>query len=122
MLTVPSQMLPVTFATGLLDADTSVTFVLRHMHKHAAQSQGSSRCVELPHRRPGGEGQDCEKRPSHPRGFEVPSQLNREGSLPVLCRLAAGEERQERLLRIIRPHSLREHVVLKFHCLLQLFA
>ena len=58
---------------------------------------------------------------SHPRSLEVPSQFNREGSLPVLCRLAAREERQERLLRIIRPHSLREHVVLKFHCLLQLF-
>lgn len=59
---------------------------------------------------------------SHPRSLEVPSQFNREGSLQVLCRLAAREERQERLLRIIRPHSLREHVVLKFHCLLQLFA
>ena len=46
---------------------------------------------------------------SHPRSLEVPSQFNREGSLPVLCRLAAREERQERLLRIIRPHSLREH-------------
>jgi hypothetical protein len=46
---------------------------------------------------------------SHPRSLEVPRQLNREGSLQVLCRLAAREERQERLLRIIRPHSLREH-------------
>ena len=46
---------------------------------------------------------------SHPRSLEVPSQFNREGSLQVLCRLAAREERQERLLRIIRPHSLSEH-------------
>src|SRR6266851_5350524 len=59
---------------------------------------------------------------SHPRSLEVPSQFNREVSLQVLCRLAAREERQECLLRIIRPHSLRKHVVLKFHCLLQLFA
>jgi hypothetical protein len=55
-------------------------------------------------------------------GAASPSQFNREGSLQVLCRLAAREERQERLLRIIGPHSLREHVILKFHCLLQLFA
>src|SRR5882672_10105499 len=113
-------MLPVTLATGPLDEDTSVTFVLRHMHKTRCSIKGSSRCVDLPHRRPGGEGRDYEKRSSHPRGLEV--QFNREGSLQVLCRLAASEEREERLLRIIRPHSLREHVVLKFHCLLQLFA
>src|SRR5277367_3596223 len=40
----------------------------------------------------------------------------------VLCRLAPREERRERLLRIIRPHALREYFVLTFHCLLQLFA
>src|ERR1700690_180486 len=39
-----------------------------------------------------------------------------------LCRLAPREERCERLLRIIGPHALREHLVLNFHCLLQLFA
>ena len=59
---------------------------------------------------------------SHPRSLEVANQFDREGSLQALCRLAAREERQERLLRIIRPHSLREYVVLEFHCLLQLFA
>ena len=46
---------------------------------------------------------------SNPRSLEVPSQFNREGSLQALCRLAAREERRERLLRIIGPHSLREH-------------
>jgi len=46
---------------------------------------------------------------SHPRSLEVPSQFTREGSLQVLCRLAAREERLERFLCIIGPHSLREH-------------
>ena len=59
---------------------------------------------------------------SRPRSLEVPSQYNREGSSRYLCRLALREERRERLLRIIGPHSLREYFVLKFHCLLQLFA
>ena len=59
---------------------------------------------------------------SHPRSVEVPSQFDREGSLQALCRLALREERQERLLRILRPDSLREYFVLKLHCLLQLFA
>jgi hypothetical protein len=59
---------------------------------------------------------------SHPRSLEVANQFKRDGSLQLLCRLAPREEGLERLLRIIRPHSLREHLVLKFHCLLQLFA
>ena len=59
---------------------------------------------------------------SHPRSLEVPSQFNREGSLQVSCRLALRKERGERFLCIIGPHALREHFVLKFHCLLQLFA
>src|SRR5882724_10440633 len=53
-----------------------------------------------------------------PRCLKIPGQFNREGPLQLLCRLAAREERQERLLRIIRPHSLREYFVLKLHCLL----
>ena len=35
--------------------------------------------------------------------------------MQLLRRLAPREERLERLLRIIRPHSLREPLVLKFH-------
>jgi hypothetical protein len=57
---------------------------------------------------------------SDPPSLEVANQFNREGSLPLLCRLAPREERLERLLRIFRPHSVREHLVLKFHCLVQL--
>jgi hypothetical protein len=67
-------------------------------------------------------GETTRRDESHPRSVEVPGQFNREGSLHLLCRLALREERQERLLRIIRLHSLREHVVLNFHCLLELFA
>jgi hypothetical protein len=45
---------------------------------------------------------------SHPRSLEVPSHFNR-GSLKVLCRLTPCEEPLERFLRVIGPHSLREH-------------
>jgi len=54
----------------------------------------------------------------NPQSLGVPNQFNRESSLQELCRLASREERRERLLRVIRPHSLREYFVLKFHCLL----
>ncbi len=54
--------------------------------------------------------------------YKVPGQFNREGSLRVLHRLAPCEKCLERLLRIIRPHPLREYFVLKFNSLLHLFA
>lgn len=57
----------------------------------------------------------------HQRSLEIANQPNREDSLHSY-RLALGEECLERLLRIIRPHSLRKHRVFKLHCLLQLFA
>ena len=46
---------------------------------------------------------------SHPRSLELAKSINREGSLQLLRRLAPREERLERLLRLIRPHLLREH-------------
>jgi hypothetical protein len=77
---------------------------------------------ELPHRRPGGEGRDYLEGGVTSAKFRSRSQFNREASKQALCRLSLREECRERLLRIIGSHALREHFVLKFHCLLQLFA
>jgi hypothetical protein len=59
-----------------------------------------------------GEGRDYEKRRVTSAKFRSTKPIQSKGfigSLQVLCRLAAREERQECLLRIVRPHSLREH-------------
>jgi len=75
-----------------------------------------------PHRSASREDRDYEKWWVRSRSLEVANQFNREGSFQLLCRLAPREEHLERLLRIFKPHLLLEHLVLKFHCLVQLFA
>jgi len=95
---------------------------LRHMHKTRCSIKGTRDVWDSLTVGQAMRVETLRRGESDPRSLEVPSQFHREGSLQLLCRLAPREERLERMLRIIGPHSLREHFVLKFHCLLQLFA